>query len=134
MNPLELGCQGFHEVLSSLPHITPTLIFKIKSSTPFKCKYQFVSATFFIFIDVGEDLIMVDDATTPSNLLVMPIEEKELEKSSFDKNVSQWSCKEEPSKRVVGTQKDYSTWDCQLSFNPHALVIYLKFVPIMEPH
>jgi hypothetical protein len=32
MNPLELRCSGFHEVLSSLPHIMPTLISKIKVS------------------------------------------------------------------------------------------------------
>ncbi len=30
------------------------------------------------------------------------------------------------------TRIDYSTWDYQLFPNPHALVIYLKFVPIRE--
>jgi hypothetical protein len=44
-------------------------------------------------------------------------------------NVFQWPCEEEPSKRVVRTRINRSAWDCQLSPNPHALVIYLKFVP-----
>ncbi len=43
-------------------------------------------------------------------------------------NVSQRSCKEEPSKRMVRIRVDRSTWDRQLSPNPHALTIYLKFV------
>jgi hypothetical protein len=28
----------------------------------------------------------------------------------------------------VHTQVDYSTWDCGLTPNPHALAIYLEFV------
>jgi len=44
-------------------------------------------------------------------------------------NVFQWPCEEEPSKRVVRTRINRSAWDCQLSPNPHALAIYLKFVP-----
>jgi len=31
---------------------------------------------------------------------------------------------------VVCTQVDRSAWDCQLSLNPHALAIYLEFVPV----
>jgi hypothetical protein len=30
---------------------------------------------------------------------------------------------------MVHTQINHSTWDCQLSPNPYALAIYLKFVP-----
>ncbi len=30
------------------------------------------------------------------------------------------------------TQIDRSAWDCQLSPNPHALAIYLEFVPARE--
>jgi hypothetical protein len=44
-------------------------------------------------------------------------------------NVSQWSRKEEPSRRVVRTQIDHLAWDRWLSLNPHALAIYLEFVP-----
>ncbi len=47
---------------------------------------------------------------------------------SFDVNVSQRSCEEELSRRVVHTQVDRSTWDRRLSPNPHALAIYLEFV------
>jgi len=44
-------------------------------------------------------------------------------------NVSQWSHEEEPSRRVVRTRVDRLAWDRQLSPNPHALAIYLEFVP-----
>ncbi len=44
-------------------------------------------------------------------------------------NVSQWSHEEEPSRRVVHTRVDRLAWDRQLSPNPHALAIYLEFVP-----
>jgi hypothetical protein len=54
---------------------------------------------------------------------------EELEETLFDVNVSQWSREEEPSRRVVRTWIDRSTWDRWLSLNPHALVIYLEFVP-----
>ncbi len=42
-------------------------------------------------------------------------------------NVSQRSCEEESSKRMVCTRVDRSAWDRRLSPNPHALVIYLEF-------
>jgi hypothetical protein len=44
-------------------------------------------------------------------------------------NVSQWSCEEEPSRRVVPTWVDRLVWDRQMFPNPHALAIYLEFVP-----
>jgi hypothetical protein len=44
-------------------------------------------------------------------------------------NVSQQSHKEEPSKKVVRTRVIRSAWDRWLSLNPHALAIYLEFVP-----
>jgi hypothetical protein len=40
-----------------------------------------------VFVDAGEDLIMVDDVVTPSNPLVTPIEEEEFEKTSLNVNV-----------------------------------------------
>ncbi len=43
-------------------------------------------------------------------------------------NDSQRPHEKKPSKRVVRTRVDRSTWDCRLSPNPHALAIYLKFV------
>jgi hypothetical protein len=43
-------------------------------------------------------------------------------------NVSQRS-REEPSRRVVRTWVACSVWDRRLSPNPHALSIYLEFVP-----
>jgi hypothetical protein len=36
---------------------------------------------------------------------------------------------EEPPRQVVCTRVNRSTWDRRLSLNPHALAIYLEFVP-----
>jgi hypothetical protein len=87
---------------------------------------------------------MADDVVRPSNLPVAPVKKEELEKAPFDEapldvtpldvtpldvNVFQLSHEEKPSKRVVRTQVNRSTWDRRLSPNPHALVIYLKFFP-----
>jgi hypothetical protein len=73
---------------------------------------------------------MADHVATPSNPLVTLIEEEKLEETSFDVNISQRSCEEKSSKRVVHTQVDRLAWDRQLFFNPHALGIYLKFILI----
>jgi len=72
---------------------------------------------------------MANDVTTPSNLPVAPVDKEELEEAPLDMNVSQQSREEEPSRRVVRTRVDRSAWDRQLSPNPHALAIYLEFVP-----
>jgi hypothetical protein len=82
-----------------------------------------------VFVDAGEDLIMADDVVTPSNPLVTPVEEEELEEILLDVNVSQRSHDDELFKRVVCTRVDRSAWDRQLSPNPHALTIYLEFFP-----
>jgi hypothetical protein len=82
-----------------------------------------------VFVDVGESLVMVDDVATPLNPPIAPVEQEELEEMSFDVNVFQRTRKEEPSRRVVCTRIDCSAWDRQLSPNPHALAIYLEFVP-----
>jgi len=44
-------------------------------------------------------------------------------------NVSQRPREEEPPRRVVRTRVVHSVWDRRLSPNPHALAIYLEFVP-----
>ncbi|CAM6076052.1 unnamed protein product [Sphagnum tenellum] len=67
---------------------------------------------------------MVDDDATPSNPPVAPVQQEEL-----DLNGSQRSREEEPPRRVVRTRIDRSVWDHRLSPNPHALAIYLEFVP-----
>jgi hypothetical protein len=72
---------------------------------------------------------MADDVTMPSNLPVALIEEEKLKEASLDVNVSQRSHEEEPSKIVVRTRIDHSVWDHHMSPNPHALAIYLEFVP-----
>ncbi len=72
---------------------------------------------------------MADDVTTPSNPPISLVKKEELEEAPFDVKVSQQSCEEEPSRRMVRTRVDHSAWDRQLSPNPHALAIYLEFVP-----
>jgi hypothetical protein len=75
---------------------------------------------------------MAHDVITPSNPPVAPVEKKKLEdallnEAPLDINVSQRSCEEELSKKVVRTQVDRSAWNRRLSLNPHALTIYLEF-------
>ncbi len=72
---------------------------------------------------------MANDVVTPANPLVAPVEKKEFEEMSFDVNVSQRSCDKEPFEKVMCTEINCSAWDRRLSLNPHALVIYLEFVP-----
>jgi hypothetical protein len=74
-------------------------------------------------------LVMADDDATPSNPPVAPVQQKELEEAPLDLNVSQWPREEEPPRRVVHTRVDRSVWDRRLSPNPHALAIYVEFVP-----
>ncbi len=72
---------------------------------------------------------MADDVTTPSNPPISLVKKEELEEAPFDVKVFQQSRKKEPSRRMVRTRVDRSAWDHQLSPNPHALAIYLEFVP-----
>jgi hypothetical protein len=46
------------------------LNFLNKGNDPFKCKCQIVSTFLRFFVDVDENLVMVDDVATPSNLRV----------------------------------------------------------------
>ncbi len=71
---------------------------------------------------------MADDDAPPSNPLVAPVQQEELE-ALLDLNVSQRPREEEPPRRVVRTQVARSVWDRRLSPNPRALAIYLEFVP-----
>jgi hypothetical protein len=73
------------------------------ASTPSEYKYQIFPATFLVFVDAGENLVIAYDVVTPSNPLVLLVEEEELEKPSFNMNVSQRPCDEESFQRVVCT-------------------------------
>jgi hypothetical protein len=42
-----------------------------------------------VFVDAGENLVMADDVTMPSNPPVSLVEKEELEEASLDVNVSQ---------------------------------------------
>jgi hypothetical protein len=48
-----------------------------------------------VLVDVGEDLVMTDDAVMPSNPLVALVEEEELEETLLEVNVFQRSCNKE---------------------------------------
>jgi hypothetical protein len=82
-----------------------------------------------VFVDADENLVMVDDVATPSNPPVSLVEKEELEEAPIDVNVSQRSRKEKLYRKMVCIRVDRSAWDHRLSPNPHALAIYLKFVP-----
>jgi len=56
-----------------------------------------------VFVDASENLVIADDVATPSNPLVTPVEQEELEETPLDVNVSQQSCEEEPPRKVVRT-------------------------------
>jgi hypothetical protein len=88
------------------------------------------SSYLWFFVDAGENLVMADDVTRPSNPPVTPIEEEKLEEALLDVNVFQQSRGKEPSRRVLRTRVNCSVWDCQMFPNPHALAIYLEFVPV----
>jgi hypothetical protein len=100
-----------------------------KSIDPSKCKYQIVPATPLVFVDTNEDLVMADDVVTPSNPLIAPVKEEKFEETPLGVNVSQQSRDKESFEKVVRTRVDRLAWDRQLSPNPHALAIYLEFVP-----
>ncbi len=72
---------------------------------------------------------MADDDATPSIPSVAPVQQKELEEALLDLDVSQRPCEEKPPRRVVRTRVVRSVWDRRLSPKPHALAIYLEFVP-----
>ncbi len=74
-------------------------------------------------------LVMADDDAMPSIPSIAPVQQEELEEAPLDLDVSQRPCEEEPPRRVVRTRVARSVWDRQLFPNPHALAIYLKFVP-----
>jgi hypothetical protein len=59
-----------------------------KASTLSKRKYPIVSATFLVFVNADENLVMADDVATPLNLPDSLVEKEELEEASFDVNVS----------------------------------------------
>jgi hypothetical protein len=80
------------------------------------------------FLLMQVQLVMADDDAPPSNPLVAPVQQEELE-ALLDLNVSQRPREEEPPRRVVRTQVARSVWDRRLSPNPRALAIYLEFVP-----
>jgi hypothetical protein len=82
-----------------------------------------------VFVDAGESLVMGNDVATPSNPPIAPVEQEKFEEVPLDVNVFQRSRKEKLSRQVVHTRVDHSAWDRRLSPNPHAITIYLKFVP-----
>jgi hypothetical protein len=80
-------------------------------------------------VDVGENLVMAYDVVTPSNLLITPIDEKKLEEAPLDLIISQRLHEEKSLRILVRTRVDRWAWDRRSSPNPHALAIYLEFVP-----
>jgi hypothetical protein len=82
-----------------------------KGINPLQMQVPNCSDYLSIFVDACEDLIMADDVVVPSNPLVLPVEEEELEEALLDMNVSQWSREKKPSRRVVRTRVNRLAWD-----------------------
>jgi hypothetical protein len=87
------------------------LNFLNKGNNPFRMQVPNCFGYLSIFVDLNENLVMMDDVVMPSNPSVAPIEQEELKETSIDVNVSQRSCEEEPSRKVVRTQVDHLAWD-----------------------
>jgi hypothetical protein len=51
-------------VVTPTPYTYLNLLNK-KTSTPFERKYHIVSATLLVFVDEGENFVMLDDVATP---------------------------------------------------------------------
>jgi hypothetical protein len=60
-------------------------------------------------------LVMADNDATPSNPLVAPVQQEELEEAPFALNVFQRPREEELPRRVVRTRVDCSVWERRLS-------------------
>ncbi len=60
----------------STPYAYLNLLNK-KTSTPSEHKYHIFFATLLVFVDAGENLVMVDDVVTPSNPPVSLVEKEE---------------------------------------------------------
>jgi hypothetical protein len=77
-------------------------------------------ATLLVFVDACEDSITADDVVMPLNPLVTLIKKEEFEKTSLDVNVSQWSCEEELSRRMVHTKSiiQHGIVNCLLTHMP----------------
>jgi hypothetical protein len=54
---------------------------------------------------------MADDVATPSNPPVAPVDKEEFDEVALEVNVSQQSCEEEPSRKVVHTRIVRLAWD-----------------------
>ncbi len=82
---------------------------------------------------------MANDVATPSNPPVAAVDKEKLEEATLDGtpfdelalevNVSQRPHEKKPSRQVVCIRVDRLAWDRRLSPNPHALTIFLEFVP-----
>ncbi len=80
---------SWSSAVTSTPYAYPNLLNK-RTLTPFERKYHIVSVILLVFVDAGENLVMVDDVATPSNPLVSLVEKEEFEEAPLDMNVFQW--------------------------------------------
>jgi hypothetical protein len=64
-----------------------------------------------VFVDAGEDSVMVDDATLLNPMVVL-VEEEKLKETLLDVNVSHWLCNKDSFQKVVHIQVDCLAWDC----------------------
>jgi hypothetical protein len=75
-----------------MPHAYPN--FLNKGNNPLRMQVLNCFSYLSVFIDVGENLVIVNDVATPSNLRITLIEKEELEEASLNVNVFQRSDEE----------------------------------------
>jgi len=92
-----------------MPHAYPN--FLNKGNNPLRIQMPNCFNYPSIFVDVGENLIMVDDVVTPSNPPIALVEQEKLKETSFDVNVFQWSRKKKSFRIVVCIRINRSAWD-----------------------
>ncbi len=95
--------------ITTMPHAYPN--FLNKGNNPLRIQMPNCFNYPSIFVDVGENLIMVDDVVTPSNPPIALVEQEKLKETSFDVNVFQWSRKKKSFRIVVCIRINRSAWD-----------------------
>ncbi len=73
-----------------------------------------------VFVDASENLVIADDVATPSNPLVTPVEQEELEETPLDVNVSQQSAKKNRPGKWCALESivQHGIVDCLLTHTP----------------
>jgi hypothetical protein len=79
---------GFSRSFAIIATLYAFPIFLNKGNNPLRIQMPNSLSYLLIFVDTCENLVMANDATTPLNPPVAPVEKEELEEALLDVNVS----------------------------------------------